>query len=154
MTAGVDQTADADAVPDVVAGDVGADLGDDADDLVAGHHREGLRAQSPLTVWMSRSVAIDAPRLVAIGQVREGTSPASPHEPTYFPRRLQIEQTLLAETWAFEQDSLAERRINSHRTYTDVTRVTPCSRDGCPNVNGNAHSRRGNHRGRGDFSTC
>ena len=39
-----DHAADADAVADLVLGDVGADLGDDADDLVAGHDGEGLRA--------------------------------------------------------------------------------------------------------------
>ena len=53
IPAGVDHAADADAVADLVARDVAADLGDAADDLVAGHDRKRLRSQSPFTVWMS-----------------------------------------------------------------------------------------------------
>ena len=39
--------------PTRVLGDGGADLGDDAGDLVAGHQRVGCGPQSPRTVWMS-----------------------------------------------------------------------------------------------------
>ena len=39
LAAGVDEAADADAVADLVLGHLGADLGDDAGDLVAGDHR-------------------------------------------------------------------------------------------------------------------
>ena len=44
LAAGVDHAADADPVADGVLGHVGADLGDDAGDLVAGNQRVGLRA--------------------------------------------------------------------------------------------------------------
>ena len=44
LAARVHHAAHADAGADLVAGDVGPDLGDDADDLVARHHRVGLRA--------------------------------------------------------------------------------------------------------------
>jgi hypothetical protein len=43
----------ADAITDLVLGHGRADIGDLPDDLVAGYDREGLRPQSPLTVWMS-----------------------------------------------------------------------------------------------------
>ena len=41
LAAGVDHAADADAVADLVLGHLGADLGDDADDLVADDLRVG-----------------------------------------------------------------------------------------------------------------
>ena len=44
LAAGVDHAADADAVADGVLGHAGADLGDDAGDLVAGDQRVLLRA--------------------------------------------------------------------------------------------------------------
>ena len=48
LAARVDHAADADAVADLVRGDVGAGFGDDADDLVAGYDGEGLG--SPVAV--------------------------------------------------------------------------------------------------------
>ena len=47
-SARVHHAADADPVADLVPGDVGADLGNDPDDLVAGYDGEGLR--SPVAV--------------------------------------------------------------------------------------------------------
>ena len=48
LAAGVDHAADADTVTDPVAGDVGADLGDDTHDLVSRH--DGERLGSPVAV--------------------------------------------------------------------------------------------------------
>jgi hypothetical protein len=52
LAAGVDHAADPDPVADLVLRDLGADLGDDAGDLVARDHREG-RGPTPAPVWMS-----------------------------------------------------------------------------------------------------
>src|SRR4051794_19620177 len=46
-TGGVHHAADPDPVPDLVPGDLGADLGDIPDDLVAGCQRVRLRAPAP-----------------------------------------------------------------------------------------------------------
>ena len=46
FTAGVDEAADTDAVADLVLGDLGADLGDDSGDLVAGN--DGVGRAAPL----------------------------------------------------------------------------------------------------------
>ena len=48
LAAGVDETADADVVADLVLGHLGADRGDDAGDLVAGH--DGVVGLAPLAL--------------------------------------------------------------------------------------------------------
>ena len=51
--AGADHAAHAHAVAHLELGDAGADLGDGADELVAGHERVGHGPHSPRAAWMS-----------------------------------------------------------------------------------------------------